>query len=236
MTLRESAKAVGVCLKTSFYMRHKILTAIKEHIGIDHLGGVIEKDETFVAESFKGNHKKGNPYWKAPRDSGLSRQRGKEVDYRGISHEQVCISTALDRNGGIVLAPTGNGRLTTQQLNKVYKGKIEATSTICTDSHGAYKTFAKNIPADLVRIERGKRKKGIYHINHINALHSKLKLWMKRKYGVSTKYIDNYMYWFNWSERNRGVSRGTQGKSLIYDSISSMIVLTRGNIIETIPF
>lgn len=37
MTLRESAKAVGACLKTSFYMRRTLLSAIKEHIGIDHL-------------------------------------------------------------------------------------------------------------------------------------------------------------------------------------------------------
>lgn len=35
---------------------------------------------------------------------------------------------------------------------------------------------------------------GVYHINHINALHSKLKLWMKRKYGIATKYIGNYRY------------------------------------------
>ena len=42
-------------------MRHKILSALKTHIGIDYLGGVIEMDETLFAESFKGNHKKVNP-------------------------------------------------------------------------------------------------------------------------------------------------------------------------------
>lgn len=58
MTLRESAKTVGICLKTSFYMRHKILSALKENICIDYLSGVINMDEAFFAESFKGNHKK----------------------------------------------------------------------------------------------------------------------------------------------------------------------------------
>ena len=236
MTLRETSKKLRICLKTSFFMRHKILSALKTHIGIDHLGGVIEMDETFFAESFKGNHKNGNPDWRAPRDSGLSRQRGKQVDYRGISHEQVCISVAIDRNGGLVTVPAGKSRLTTKQLHSIYEGKIEKSSTICTDSHNAYKSFAKSVSADLVQIERGKHKKGVYHINHINALHSKLKLWMKRKYGISTKYIGNYMYWFNWSERNSHISRHRQGKSLIYDSISSMLILTREKIRETKPF
>lgn len=61
-------------------------------------------------------------------------------------------------------------------------------------SHYACKAFAKTIPADLVQIERGKHKKDVYHINHINALHNELKLWIKKRYGVSTKYMENYMY------------------------------------------
>lgn len=145
----------------------------------------------------------------------------------------MCISSAVDRNGGIVLVPADNGRLTTKQLSGVYNGKIEKFSAICTDSHNAYKSFAKSIPSDLVQIERGKHKNGVYHIN---ALHNKLKLWMKKRYGVATKYIGNYMYWFNWSERNNNVGWRAQGKTLIYDSISSMIVLTREDIRETRPF
>lgn len=47
-------------------------------------------------------------------------------------------------------------------------------------------------------IKRGKHKEGIYHIQHINTFHSKLKKWMDRFNGVSTKYLSNYMYWFKW--------------------------------------
>ena len=72
------------------------LEAIQQSIGIDELSGVVEMDETFFAESFKGNHKKGNPNWTAPRKSGKSRKRGKQVEYRGISHEQVCVFVATE--------------------------------------------------------------------------------------------------------------------------------------------
>jgi hypothetical protein len=43
-----------------------------------------------------------------------------------------------------------------------------------------------------------KHKEGIYHIQHINAFHSKLKEWMYGFHSVATKYLANYMYWFKW--------------------------------------
>lgn len=121
----------------------------------------------------QGNHKKGNPNWKAPRKSGKSRKRGKQVEYRGISHEQICVSTAMDRNGALVIVPACNGRLTIKALSGLYEGKIEPNSTICTDSHSAYKKFAAAVPAELIQIEKGQHKKGIYHINNINSVTTK---------------------------------------------------------------
>lgn len=57
-SIRKSAEIVEVGVKTSFYMRHKILDCIGTFMGTGHVDGVVEMDETFVAESFKGNHKK----------------------------------------------------------------------------------------------------------------------------------------------------------------------------------
>ena len=236
LSLRKSAEIVGVSLRTSFFMRHKILSALKVDIGVVNLSGVVEMDETFFAESFKGNHKKGNPDWVAPRAGGQSRQRGKQVSYRGISHEQVCVSTAMDRNSGLVVVPACKGRLTIKRLSAIYDGKIEQSSIICTDSHNAYKSFAKSIPADLVQIERGKHKKGLYHINHINSLHSRLKDWVKQFNGFSTKYIANYMYWFNWQERNKSISKYRQGRNVVYKSISTPLLMTQPEVCATKPF
>ncbi len=66
------------------------------------VSGVVEMDETFVAESFKGNQKKSG--FTIPRKS---RKRGKEVSKRGISNEQVCIATANDRNNNIIMEMVG---------------------------------------------------------------------------------------------------------------------------------
>lgn len=47
-------------------------------------------------------------------------------------------------------------------------------------------------------IKRGKHKEGLYHIQHINGLHSNLKKWMNRFNGVATKYLNNYIKWFKY--------------------------------------
>ena len=56
-SIRKSAKACDVSVKTSFYMRHRILDAIRNYQGIGEVSGVVEMDETFLPELFKGNHK-----------------------------------------------------------------------------------------------------------------------------------------------------------------------------------
>lgn len=62
----------------------------------------------------------------------------------------------------------------------------------------SYIKFAKNLDVELQQTKRGKHKGGIYHIQHINAFHSKLKEWMNGFHSVATKYLANYMYWFKW--------------------------------------
>jgi len=53
---------------------------------------------------------------------------------------------------------------------------VEKESSIfCTNSHRSHIKFAQNLDIELQQIKRGKHKKGIYHIKHINTFHSNLK-------------------------------------------------------------
>ena len=121
-------------------------------------------------------------------------------------------------------------------LDKLYDGKIEPNSTICADSHNAYKKFADGVPAELIQIERGQHKKGIYHINNINSMHSKIKTWIRPFNGVATKYLGHYMYWFNWCEKNRRVDCTEKDRRLILDSFSSTITYTQADVRATKAF
>ncbi|MBM7561153.1 IS1595 family transposase [Fusibacter tunisiensis] len=193
LSIRKSAKICEVSVKTSFYMRHRLLDAVRNFQGVGEVSGIVEMDETFLPESFKGNHKKSG--FIMPRKS---RKRGKQIKKRGISNEQVCMATAIDREGNIIFEMTNKGRIKTADLERLYKGRLDPNALICTDSHKSYITFAKGNVAEHIRIASGKHKNGVYHISHVNSLHSKFKKWIDRFNGVATKYLPNYLHWFKW--------------------------------------
>lgn len=119
---------------------------------------------------------------------------------RGISKEQVCVLCAMDRVGNIVTELICKGRMKYTDLERLFRNRIDDEAIFCTDSHKSYIQFAQNLGIELQQIKHGKHKKGIYHIQHINTFHSKLKKWMDSFNGVATKYLANYMYWFKWLE------------------------------------
>lgn len=189
-SIRKSATIVEINIATSFFWRHKILDCISTFLGKGDVDGVVEADEVFFAESFKGTKSSNMPRH--------SRKRGKQVKKRGISKEQVCIATAIDRQGNLIMELACKGRITSNELQKLYDGHIANGSILCTDSHKSYMQFANDLSLEHKRIKRGKHKEGLYHIQHINAIHSKLKKWMNRFNGVATKYINNYIKWFKY--------------------------------------
>lgn len=65
------------------------------------------------------------------------------------------------------------GRLSTANLERLYKGRIDENSLVCTDSYKSYIQFAKDNVSEHIRISGGKYKNGVYHISHVNTLHSK---------------------------------------------------------------
>ena len=217
-SIRKSAKAVGVCVKTSFYMRHKLLDCIRAYIGVGHVEGIVELDETMVAESFKGNHKKSG--FILPREA---RKRGGEIHKRGISNEYVCIASAIDRHGNIILEAVCNGRITHTALEKIFTNHIDKHSIICSDSHKSYIQFAKNLSLEHKQIPRGFHKSGIYHINRVNSLHSRFKQWLAGFKGVSTKYLPNYLAFFKLVEIVKGEKEAIQQKNTLLYGTSSFI-------------
>lgn len=97
---------------------------------------------------------------------------------RGISKNQVAIMCALDRTGNIILELICNGRMKYKDIERVFKGRIEEKSTLYIDFHKSYTGLDSNFDVDVQKIETVKFKKGIYHIQHINSYHSRLKKWI----------------------------------------------------------
>ena len=52
LSIRQCATEIGVGVKTSFYMRHRILDVINLSLKNDMVEGIVEVDEVFIRESY----------------------------------------------------------------------------------------------------------------------------------------------------------------------------------------
>ncbi|MBR5984670.1 MAG: IS1595 family transposase [Bacteroidales bacterium] len=203
MSLDACAEACGIVHSTSFIWRHKILDLLGKHADEDTLGGIIEADEAFFPISYKGDQK----YFDGSAAERKSRRRGGGSNKRGLSDELVCVPCAIDRKGNSISKIAKRGKVSSEALDKVFGNKIDAESTLCSDADKSYRKFAKSVDADLVQIKGGKSVKGIFHIQHINSFHKRLKDWMRHFNGVATKYLNNYLVWNSVSQRVKSSSQ-----------------------------
>lgn len=81
---------------------------------------------------------------------------------------------------------------------------IDRESVLCTDGAAVYAAFARTrgITHQVVHARSGQRvREGAFHIQNVNAYHSRLKSWMARFHGVATRYLVNYLGWRRMLER-----------------------------------
>lgn len=151
------------------------------------LTGVVEADEMFLNISYKGSTPPDRP----------SRKRGEPARKRGISREKVCVACAVDRHKRAYSRIATLGKVTIKALNRIMSRRISKLAILCTDKEKAYIRFARKNGIKLIQLESGKDKLGTYHINTVNSYHYRLKKFLSRFSGVSTKYLNNYLVWFN---------------------------------------
>ena len=108
LPLRESAEKCGVCLKTAFFMRHRLLEAMAKRMPAFRVeaGGGAELDECFFRESFKGNRSRS--------ESGVPRKpRARSQGTDG--HEKICVLTGINDAGDIFYEMRGGAASTRRQ-------------------------------------------------------------------------------------------------------------------------
>lgn len=194
LPLRECAARCGVCLKTAWTMRLRLIECLKAYSPDFRVGrgGACELDETYFPESFKGNHSKG-PF-KMPR---RARHRGKEVHKRGLSREQICVMTGISDANATFFEVSGRGIVSRKGAMEALRGRICAGAVVATDKAAAYVDVLRDLKVAVHEAYDSKdRSEGT--INRINTVHSLLDSFMARFKGVSTKHLGAYLDWFRW--------------------------------------
>lgn len=189
MSVRRAAQDCGVDKNTAFLWRHRFLAAPAKHRPA-HEGGIVEADETFFLQSFKGQRKLPRP----------ARKRGGV----GAHWERMAVLVVRDRSG-----QTADFRLEKVDAAHIAAALgplVDKDAILCTDGAGVYQAAAREmgLAHRPVNLQRGIRViDGAFHIQNVNAYDSRLKQWMARFHGVATKYLEDYLGWRRMLERYR---------------------------------
>lgn len=181
---------LGINKKTAFDWRHKILSSLR-HTEEGTFKGITESDESFFRYSTKGSR---------PKDR-KPRKRGSDFKKRGIGEDQIAVIVTQDRQKEVDMSVVGRGRLEKESIKEAIGGRVSAQQTfLCTDSHVSYKGFAKDSQLRHCPLRTDLKqhlKHGVYHIQHVNSTHNRLKKWIDNEFwGVATKYLQQYLNWF----------------------------------------
>jgi hypothetical protein len=185
-SVAKAAQACGVDYTTAFRWRHRFLTAPATDKP-RRFHGLVEADETFILESFKGRRSD------LPRPP---RKRGGKAKHRGLFFENIPVLVVRDRHGATLDAvlPQPDAAAIKAAVDSVI---TQANQLVC-DGGRPLRTFARraNIrchaaPAPGKPFPEAPQ----FHINNVNAYHGRLKEWMRRFHGVATKNLPNYLGW-----------------------------------------
>ena len=189
-TLRTVAKNLG----TAHRWRHRFL-ALPQALQPEALVGIAEADETMFLLSFKGQRT-------LPRKA---RKRGGKAAKCGLSHEQIPVPVARDCSG--VTADCVLKATDAMTMADALKPFVSADVVLCTDGSSALAAAARALGVEhhAVTLSAGVRVDGAWHVQNVNAYHSRLKTWVRKFNGVATRYLKNYLGWFrtlDWESPN----------------------------------
>ena len=186
ISLAKAARRCGVHPTTAFRWRHRFLASLAGDKP-KALSGIVESDETFILESFKGKR------------SGLprkSRKRGGVSAKRGLSAEQIPVIVARDRSGATTDAVLP--KLDGPRSQRRWAASLRPPTTFCCDGGARDRGFRAprgDCSHVLPRPGKPNPKAPEFHLNNVNAYHGRLKEWLRRFHGVATKNLPNYLGW-----------------------------------------
>ena len=183
-SLAKTAALCGVHPTTAFRWRHRFLRAPAANKPRS-LSGIVEADETFILESFKGR-------WSdLPRKA---RKRGGTARHAGLYQDDIPILVARDRSCATFDADVASGRRRFSEPRPRRSSRRAIISSAMAERRSPLSPAEPGFPLPRRAIAGQTGPRGPHlHINNVNAYHSRLKQWLSRFNGVATKNLPNYL-------------------------------------------
>ena len=184
-TVKTTMDKVGICENTVLAWRHKTMYLIFKMLEHNHMKGDVQIDETLF-----GYHTKG---------------KATEIDVsikkRVISNDKISVACAIDEDGQMIIKVINRGRPTSQSLINAFKGYIDKSNTVMSDSLRSYHQLQKELQYEWIKIPSGKSSYKGYTLQRINSLHGNLKMFIGHLRGVSVTYLQGYLSLYELLER-----------------------------------
>ncbi len=225
ISVRESAKELGLNKNTIFLWRHKLDDCLVKMQDAQVISDYVEADETYEEISYKGNgaskgfiipryvscidangieHTKQVIYRRGSKGQKARDSKKGYKHKRGLSSDKVCIACAVDKIKRSVGILVSRGNCKAQDLVNGLGEHIQKGSALCTDGKNEYRTLVTQNNLDWKQFEDNPCDKYGNGIQHINNYHSRLKKWLEHFLGVSTKWLPNYIAVFNFYHYCKG--------------------------------
>lgn len=213
-SLHECAEECNIAYQTAFTWRHKVLNAFAVNQESTKMTGNVEVDEMLIPISYKGNHIQGR-FGKRERrpgeDNGLPRKsyhRGTDNKSRS-SKDKACVFCMVENgNKNFFAAVPGVGFMTDAMLDATVAKHInKEKAMMLVDDYKVTKNYFEangykhmillSNTSDNPKEHKPEVRDGL-HMQHVNAMHRHIRNFLKPYYGVSSKYLSNYIALFVW--------------------------------------
>lgn len=193
LSLNQVTDRLDIAQSTAFRWRHRFL-AVAKNTQARQLVGIAEADETYFLHSGKGQRQLGRK----------PRHRGGKASKRGASKEQIPVLIARDRAGAtanLILSSTSGA-----DIGAALKPLLPEDVILCTDGSSALAAAARELGVEhhAINVLAGVRVEGAWHVQNVNAFGSRMRDWLRRFKGVSTRHLDSYLGWFRALDRSPG--------------------------------
>ena len=213
LTIRECAKQLNITIVTAFFWRHRFLFDLKNKHYIEKITSYVELTKMIVRESFKGSRNTPNN-----------------------KRDKIIVINAINDSIDIIPIIAARKFLGFYEIRDNIIPRLNKKSYVVGLTDGRLKTFAKAFN-EINKVQFKENYKSNIDINYsINT-----QKWLSKFRGISSKYLDHYLYWFLFEYKNnfkskRKLSLNEKSKGKIHLTADIYTYITWKNIkSKTLP-
>ena len=202
LPLRETAARCGTSLYTAWFMRMRACEVMSRRLAPAR-AGTFHVDDTHLVMSLSGNHSR-SAWFEMPRKAHRNGRDGRGAARSCRSKGRVAISCGVNEFGDCFCELAAEGAPSAAEEAYVLADRIPAGSRVVSDGD---LSCASALGREGIDHEAA----GCFAINMANALHSRLKSFLRGFNGVSTRRLQRYLDWFRYVEQFKGSDADRRG-------------------------